>query len=51
MATPIYLLLSLNVGGIIEGPAMVIDQHADDIVFISVAQAVLISKHLCIMLE
>ncbi|CCM00300.1 uncharacterized protein FIBRA_02330 [Fibroporia radiculosa] len=48
--TPVYLLPSLVVGEVIEGPAMIID-NTQTIVLIPGAQAVLTSKHLYITLE
>lgn len=48
--TPVYLLPSLDVGDVIEGPAMIIDD-TQTIVLIPGAKAVLTSKHLYITLE
>ena len=48
--TPVYLLPSLDVGDVIEGPAMIID-NTQTIVLIPGAKAVLTSKHLYITLE
>ena len=48
--TPVYLLPSLDVGDVIEGPAMIIDD-TQTIVLIPGAKAVLTSKHLYITLR
>lgn len=47
--TPVYLLDNLEVGDVVEGPAMIIDD-TQTIVVIPGAEAVLTSKHLYITL-
>lgn len=48
--TPVFLLDKLNVGSVLSGPAMIIDD-TQTIVLVPGAQGVLTSKHLYITLE
>jgi 5-oxoprolinase (ATP-hydrolysing) len=48
--TPVFLLGHLEVGDLVEGPAMIIDE-TQTIVVVPAAQALLTSKHLYISLE
>ena len=48
--TPVFLLDKLEVGDVLDGPAMIIDD-TQTIVLVPGAQAVLTSKHLYITLE
>jgi 5-oxoprolinase (ATP-hydrolysing) len=48
--TPVFLLDKLDVGDVVEGPAMIIDD-TQTIVLVPGAKSVLTSKHLYITLE
>jgi len=48
--TPMFLLDNLDVGDVVEGPAMIID-NTQTIVIVPGAKAVLTTKHLFITLE
>ena len=48
--TPVFLLDELDVGDVVEGPAMIID-NTQTIVIVPGAKAVLTSKHLFITLD
>lgn len=49
-STPVFLLDGLDVGDVVEGPAMIIDD-TQTIVLVPRAKAILTSKHLYITLE